>query len=384
MWYSRANIYHIFIDRFAGMSRNIDSVPEFMGGNIKGITDKIDYFSELGVDCIWLSPFQATTAYHGYHIVDYNSVDPRFGSLNDLKELIETLHAKNIRIIMDFVPNHCSDKHPYFQDAIGSKDSIYKNWFHFKKWPEDYTCFLSYRELPKFNLANPDTSEYIISNAKMWLSMGIDGLRIDHAIGPSSLFWENFSREIRSLFPEAFIFGEAWTEGLKRKLFNTTDIPDKSAYGLFSISQFKTQNAYSTYFNGILDFELKNIITNHFKKNKQNLQKLRTTVLKHLSLYSENYLPVCFLDNHDMNRFSFEVDNNPDKIKEAFRFLFSLPIPVVIYYGTESGLRQPESVHSSKPYSDLNARSIMNWDSIDREYFVFFRELLIKRKNALL
>ena len=140
-WFNKAVIYHIFIDRFNGCKTNINTL-DFLGGNLKGVISKLDYIQNLGINVMWLSPFYKTTHYHGYHITDFKSIDPRFGSKSELLELIYEAKKRGLRIIADFVPNHCSDQHPFFKDALKNKDSKYKDWFIFKKWPNKYLCFL--------------------------------------------------------------------------------------------------------------------------------------------------------------------------------------------------------------------------------------------------
>jgi len=153
-WIQNAVIYQILIDRFAGFThtKGWDS-PEFIGGSLKGIIDKVPYLEELGVDAIWLTPHYQCSAYHGYHVTDYFSVDPHFGSHEDFRELVSAVHAVGMRMIIDFVPNHCSRLHPFFQQAIADRSSEYVNWFYFRKWPDEYLRFLSIDELPKINLS---------------------------------------------------------------------------------------------------------------------------------------------------------------------------------------------------------------------------------------
>lgn len=132
-WFKDSIIYQILIDRFAGFnSVNNWDKPQFLGGNIKGITEKLPYLKELGINTIWISPFYKCSEYHGYHITDFFEVEPRFGSMKDLQELIESSHKINIKIIADFVANHCSNIHPFFIDAQNNKNSKYRNWFYFK------------------------------------------------------------------------------------------------------------------------------------------------------------------------------------------------------------------------------------------------------------
>ena len=87
-WFKDAIIYHILIDRFAGYKSGKWNKPVFLGGNIKGIIDKLPYIKELGINTLWISPFYKTSAYHGYHIMDFFQVDPHFGTIKDMKKLI--------------------------------------------------------------------------------------------------------------------------------------------------------------------------------------------------------------------------------------------------------------------------------------------------------
>ena len=201
-WFRNSVIYQIFIDRFAGFqSTEHWEQPVFIGGNLKGIIDKLPYLMDLGVNTLWISPFYQTSAYHGYHITDFYKVDPHFGTIEDVKELINAVHQNQMHILADFVPNHCSSNHPFFKDAQKNENSQYKDWFCFTKWPKEYLCFLSVKELPKLNLENPATRDHIVNAANYWLSLGFDGFRLDHVIGPSHTFWKYFQSEIKKGYP---------------------------------------------------------------------------------------------------------------------------------------------------------------------------------------
>ncbi|MCK4347917.1 MAG: hypothetical protein KAW47_04800, partial [Thermoplasmatales archaeon] len=107
-----------------------------------------------------------TNIYHGYHITDFYQVDPHYGTAEDIKKLIKTVHKYDMQIIADFVPNHCSRGHPFFQDAQHNIKSEYGQWFYFTKWPHEYLCFLSIEDLPKINLNYPPARDHIIDAAK--------------------------------------------------------------------------------------------------------------------------------------------------------------------------------------------------------------------------
>ena len=226
-WFRNAIVYQVFIDRFAGFKSTAWNKPDFMGGTIRGVIEKLPYLKELGVNTVWLSPFYQASAYHGYHITDFFKVDPHFGNLADVKELIRKTHRLKMKIITDFVPNHLSYKHLYFLDAQKSKKSRYYKWFIFKKWPDDYMCFLSYKEIPKINLDYPPARNHIVKAAKYWLSLGFDGYRLDHVLGPKHSFWKYFKDVIKKDYPNAVLIGEAWMWKIKLKELKTINLKNK-------------------------------------------------------------------------------------------------------------------------------------------------------------
>lgn len=378
-WFKGAKIYQIMIDRFAGTVTSMNK-PDFLGGNLRGIIEKFDYIKKLGVNAIWLSPFWKTTKYHGYHISDYETIDPHFGSIDDLKLFIKTAHQNSVRIITDFVPNHCSFRHLFFIEASSNRKSRYYNWFYFKHWPDDYLCFLNEKELVKLNLDNPETGNYIIDIAKYWLSLGIDGYRIDHVIGPSHKFWRRFYHEIKSNFPDSVLFGEAWGEGIRSKYFETIHIRNRFWHKLFGISQENLQKQYYGVMDGILDFRLNQIIIEEVSKGKgfTSGEEFRTKVRNHFNRYPEDYYLVTFLDNHDMNRFLFYCKGDFDLLFEAIEFLLSTDKPIVIYYGTENGTYNKIPVQVNMWHSDLSVREPVDWNKINHELYNRLKALFYK------
>ena len=160
-WLKSAVIYHIFIDRFLrGGARGShgrsspagsEAEPVFCGGNLQGVAEKMDYLSELGINTVWLSPFNKTTAYHGYHITDFFKVEERFGGQKGFEKLVKAARSHRIRLIMDFVPNHVSVEHPIFRQAIRNKRSPFRQWFYWTK-NVSYARYLGVAELAKVNL----------------------------------------------------------------------------------------------------------------------------------------------------------------------------------------------------------------------------------------
>jgi len=369
-WFKNARIYQILIDRFAGADTS-GNKPDFLGGNIKGITERLDYLLELGVNTIWLSPFYRTNEYHGYHILDYRSVETHFGTIDDLKLLLKKAHEHSLHVIADFVPNHCSVKHPFFIEATHDRTSNYYNWFYFKKWPDEYLCFLNIRELAKLNLDHPDTRNYIIETAKYWLSVGIDGFRVDHVIGPSPTFLKRFYHEIKADYPDCVLFGEAWGAGIASDHFKTINIRNKFFHRIFGISQESLQKEFYGKMDGVLDFRLNEILLENISKGKgfTRYKEFRSEVRQHFGKYPDDFFLITFLDNHDMNRFLMHCDEETDLLLEALEFLLATGKPVVMYYGTETGMVNKKQVRPDLHHSDLLVREPFDWSKIDYKLY---------------
>ncbi len=381
-WFKNAIIYHILIDRFSGFTNteNCDK-PIFLGGNIKGITEKISYLLDLGVNTIWISPFYRTSAYHGYHVTDFFQVDPHFGTLDDIKELIKKAHTNDMHIIADFVPNHCSKEHPYFKDAQSDKNSKYRDWFFFTNWPNEYMCFLSIKDIPKLNLENLQVKDHIIGAAKYWLGLGFDGFRLDHVIGPTLSFWKQFTKEIKTNYPNSILIGEAWMMGIKKHELNTININHKFLKWLFcDAASDKLLKEYIDVLDGVLDFKFQEIIRNYIAYSRISKNEFDKNIKKHYKHFPENYFLPAFLDNHDTNRFLFQCKNDKDKLKAAAQIQFSVDQPPIIYYGTETGIVQEKSIWDIKSHGDLQARQPMNWDKQDVDLFSFYKKLILERK----
>jgi len=203
LWYKNAVFYQISVRAF----KDSDGDGH---GDLQGLTEKLDYLKDLGVDCIWIMPiYPSPLRDDGYDIADYYNVDQTYGSLDDLKVLIESAHRRNIRIITDLVLNHTSDQHPWFQSARSDRNSPYREYYVWndddKKyagvriifqdversnwtWDEkagQYFWHRFYSTQPDLNFDNPKVQEEMLNVVRFWLSMGIDGFRVD---APTYLF----------------------------------------------------------------------------------------------------------------------------------------------------------------------------------------------------
>jgi glycosidase len=383
-WFRKAVVYHILIDRFAGCRQDGWNKPEFLGGNLKGIAGKLPYLKKLGVNTIWISPFCRTSAYHGYHVTDYYEVDPRFGTRQDLVNLIRKVHRMKMRIIADFVPNHCSREHPFFQSALKDKSSPYHNWFYFTRWPKSYLCFLDFEDLPKLNLEYGPAREYIIGAAKHWLGLGLDGFRLDHVVGPKHEFWKAFRTEIKTDYPDAVLIGEAWIMGLRFGELKTINARFKILKWLFGSAPDMLLREYAGELDGVLDFGFQSMVKNYIAKGSFLRPEwlLRLKLRLHYSRYPRGFFLASFMDNHDMNRFLFECGDDKEKLKKAARLQFSLSQPPVIYYGTEAGMTQVKPMEDLEENGDLQARRPMRWENQDTELLEFYRDLIASRPRS--
>ena len=181
-WFDNIRIYHLLIDRFNGgwqvppKSENV-----FCGGNLQGVIEKLDYIKELGFTAIMLSPIFKSANYHGYHTLNFEEVDPHFGTWDDYQQLLDLAHEKGLKIICDFVPNHCWYEAPIFEQSLLKNGGKHRDWFFYPKEDSDqFVSFLGFGDLPKFNLTNPEVVGFMIDKAEKLARMGVDAFRSDH------------------------------------------------------------------------------------------------------------------------------------------------------------------------------------------------------------
>ena len=198
-WWKEAVVYQIYTKSF--YDSNGDGI-----GDLQGIIQKLDYIQKLGVTVIWLNPiYKSPDVDNGYDISDYQSIDERYGTLDDFKELLEKAHARGIRLIMDMVLNHTSDEHHWFKESRKSKENRYRdyyiwrpakngkepnNWgnyfyegegsaWEFDETTQEYYLHNYSRKMPDLNWKNPRMKEDMCRMMRWWLDMGVDGFRMD-------------------------------------------------------------------------------------------------------------------------------------------------------------------------------------------------------------
>ena len=355
-WAREAVIYHIFLDRFYpgdGVPwKNPTSLSGFFGGTIRGAIRKLDYIQSLGCNAIYLSPLFASPSHHGYDGTDYYTVEPRFGTNEELKELIEKAHASEIRVILDFVANHWSNKHPTFQAAQRDEDSEYRVWYTWQRWPDTYTSFFGVKGMPQLNLKHKPASDHLLASARYWLENGVDGYRLDYAPGPPQTFWADFRQACKAVKPDVFLFGEV-------------------------VGHAEAIASYIPHFDGCLDFLLADALRRTFVLETSTLLEFEAFLAAHETYFPSDFSLPAFLDNHDMTRILYLAGEDKAKVKLAALVLFTLSAPPVIYNGTEVGVSQRNPLGRFE-----EARLPMLWgDEQDKNLLTYFRQLGTLRKQ---
>ncbi|MFI1659294.1 maltose alpha-D-glucosyltransferase [Streptomyces sp. NPDC020472] len=244
-WFKRAVFYEVLVRSF--QDSNGDGI-----GDLKGITSKLDYLQWLGVDCLWLPPFfKSPLRDGGYDVADYTSVLPEFGDLADFVEFVDAAHQRGMRVVIDFVMNHTSDQHPWFQESRRDPDGPYGDYYVWadddkqyadariifvdtesSNWTFDpvrkqYYWHRFFSHQPDLNYENPAVQEEILSALKFWLDLGIDGFRLDAVpylyqqegtncenLPATHAFLKRVRKEIDDHYPDTVLLAEAnqWPE----------------------------------------------------------------------------------------------------------------------------------------------------------------------------
>jgi glycosidase len=356
-------IYLAMPDRFANGDPENDIVEgmnqttldrskpfERHGGDLKGVIKNLDFIKELGMTALWLNPIetndQPKESYHGYAITNHYEVDPRLGTLEDFKIMVEAAHKRGIKVVKDIVYNHFGNEHWMIKDLPDP------NWVH--QWPEytrttyrsstlsdpyaseyDKKIFANGwfdKHMPDVNQQDPILAEYLIQYTIWWLEeFGLDALRIDTHAYPDQVFMANLLKRLKDEFPRLFVFGEVWVHHHTEQAWFTE---------LNGLNKEFNNHNYS-----ITDFVLHYAMNNAFNEEpgwNEGMMRLYTALAGDV-LYNEPHLNVTFLDNHDVGRFYNTVGNDLDKLKMALTFLLTTRGIPQIFYGTELGWNYHEN-----------------------------------------
>ena len=371
LWFDGIRIYHLLIDRFNGgwqippKSENV-----FCGGTLQGVTEKLDYIKELGFNAIMLSPIFKTANYHGYHTLNFDEVDPHYGTWEDYQQLLDQAHDKGMRVICDFVPNHCWYEAPMFQESLLKNGGKHRDWFWYKNDDSDeFESFLGFGDLPKFNLKNPEVADFMIEKAEKLVRMGVDAFRIDHALGQPHEFLKRFRESMQAIRNDIVVFGEVWAFGIgpqmASQLFFKTDarLQEFLAQETKPFSQDALQADYTDTLDGVLDFAYRDLLLGevHAGRGIKGNATLKSKIEAHFAKYPENFKLVLFLDNHDTDRFMFDCHDDVNLLQEAIDLTMELPRPFSMLYGTEQLMTIDKTIVNAEPDADLRVRNCMDW-----------------------
>lgn len=389
-WYNHAIIYQIYPKSF--QDSNDDGI-----GDLNGIKKRIPYLKNLGINAVWLNPvFVSPQVDNGYDVSNYFAIDPHMGTMEDMENLIKAFHEAGIHVIMDFVLNHTSDQHPWFQDAIKNPNSIYRDYYIFagenNKRPNNWGSFfggsvwepdpagtgefyfhLFDKRMPDLNWKNPEVRHAMLKIAEYWLDKGIDGLRLDAFIhiGKADLrqsfptvdnsdkpvvaepFFANlpqvqewmrpFCEKIKQDYPETLLLGEAASASVNLAV----DYTSKRNHLMDSVITFRYFSEDDSHVDPSFSaqYQPKPLDMTAFKQNQAVWQQT-------LNGISE---PTLYWGNHDMARLRTRVANNDTEARSLAMLMYLQHGIPVIYYGEELGLQNLKFDHAEQ-FEDMTVK----------------------------
>lgn len=403
-------IYLIMPDRFANGDYSNDKIQGLKdqtfsrdsmyfrhGGDIQGIINHLDYLKDLGATALWLTPVlendEFKTSYHGYANTENYRIDPRYGTNDLYKKLVDDAHAKNMKIVMDVVPNHVGSQH------WTVLDKPFKDWVH--QWPKftrttykDQAVFDPYASaddkklmqngwfdyhMPDMNEENQLVRNYIEQSYIFWIEYaGVDGFRIDTYPYNDLAFMAHWMKRVKTEYPHFTLFGETYVHGMVNQAYFTQ--------GKTINQKIDTELPATTDFQ--VHFSLLDALNKKFGWN-DGVNELYT-VLASDFIYQDAYRNVIFLDNHDITRFYSGVGEDFTKFKSGIVMLLTLRGVPQIYYGTEilmAGVNNPDGLLRSDFLGGWKEDQVNKFTAVGRtpkenEAFNYVKTLANYRKNT--
>ncbi len=370
-WAKKAVVYQIFPSRYATTQEVSDEkwykVPigakDDLKGNLAGITEHLPHLKEMGVDVIYLTPIFRSDTSHKYDTIDYYQVDPSLGTNEDLHELIDRAHSMGLRVMLDGVFNHTSPDFFAFQDICEKGTaSPYWNWYYMDRLPVDYgtrdrkpsfQSFAYFGGMPKLNLTNPETAEYIIKVATHYLrEFHIDGWRLDVGDEIGHAFWRQFRTACKAVNPDALLVGEIWH-------YAPDFLQGDEWDSVMNYAFFKS-------IGGLICYN--NIRPSEFLSEQGFLN----------GQYHSEGLPVLWnlIDSHDTSRFLHRAGGDKRKLRLAAAMQMLLPGTPFLYYGDEVGMEGGD---------DPDNRRGMLWDpqKQDQDLYNWYQRLTYFRHELV-
>lgn len=423
-WTKGKIMYHIFVDRFNSSatpkemkdriihkSWNEDIIIgpdekgrwniDFYGGNLKGIIDKLDYISSLGVSIIYLSPIFWSQSSHRYDTADYKKVDPYAGTNDDLKKLCDKAHQKGIKIIIDAVFNHTGNDSKYFNEygnfkeegAYQSEDSKYYPFYrkYYQNDEKHFDYWWGMKNLPVCDGNSKEWQNYIYGEGgviDLWFSYGIDGLRLDVADELTDEFIEGVRKAVKRNKKDGFILGEVWENPMK---MNRNYLVSGKA--MDSVMNYQLVDALIRYYKyadtNILKKVISQILIEYPIDTINSLMNFTSThdITRAINIFGTDEFKydgkwVWDLKNNDRNyqknyKMTPKEYNLGKKIYTSYVYALTFfPGILSIFYGDEIGMQGMGNLANRRPFS---------WDNIDNQLLDFFKMIgTIRKKEKFL
>jgi glycosidase len=347
-------IYLIMPDRFANANPDNDEIDGMLekpdrsepygrhGGDLQGISDRLDFIANMGFTCIWLNPVQENdqpqASYHGYAITDYYQVDRRLGTNDEYKALVEKSRQKGLKMIMDMVFNHCGNMHWWMrdlptQDWVHQYPEFTRSNYRLSTVSDPYASeadlSLTTRgwfdtTMPDLNLSNDLVKNYLIQNSIWWIEyVGLQGIRMDTYPYPDKQAMAEWVLRVKAEYPDFTIVGESWISEPSKLVYWQKDFPN--------------QDGYNSQMKNLMDFPMAQALGSAFNEDEgweTGLQKLYDVLADdHLYRYPKHL--VVFAENHDLGRMAHFYNSDINKMKMAIAFLATVRGIPQWYYGSE-------------------------------------------------
>lgn len=377
-WVKQTVWYQIFPERFAnGDTTNdpegvlpwgskVPAAQDFFGGDLQGIIDHLDHLVDLGINGIYFCPIFKAHSNHKYDTIDYLEIDENFGDKKLFKQLVDKCHQLGIKVMLDAVFNHMSDKAPQWQDVVkNGQNSAYAQWFHIHQFPvsygktntfEDsdeitYDTFAKNPHMPKLNTENKAVQDYLLKVGKYWITeFDIDAWRLDVANEVDHAFWKKFRTMCDETKKDFYLLGEIWHSS--QNWLNGDE------------------------FSAVMNYAYTDSIKEFFAKKEISAEKMVSNINQQLMLYRQQTDQVQFnvLDSHDTARILTVANGDKNLERQILAFTYLQPGVPCIYYGDEYGMTGED---------DPDCRKCMVWNESDqdRNLFDFFKRLIQMRKN---
>lgn len=329
---------------------------DFYGGDLKGVVEKLDYLKAMGVNCIYFTPIFDSPTNHRYDANDFMKIDPMLGTEEEFGYLLRAAHARNIRVVLDGVFNHCSCDSIYFDmpgrhgGAYHNKQSPYYRWFNFIQWPEEYQTWWDVRNMPEF-VECPEMEEFFLGPegvAAYWLQKGVDGWRTDVTRCNSDTFWRRFRERVNEETLGAYLVSEEWEDS----------------------THYLTGDMFSATMNYRFAWAIEGFFANGLLKASEFEDRLAT--LRRDTPMPALMAQMNLIDSHDTRRFLTACRGNKQRFMQAVAFQMSYPGAPMIYYGDEAGLMGETAEAGRKAFP---------WGAEDPEMLAFYQKITRVRQR---